>query len=306
MTLSCNSWGMRPLLYSAFFDPEVYCNLVSPWLEPAFETIDPIVKRGDYETLAIVMGRRQPTLAALWLGAIITGMEGRIFQAVRTGLSAIDIHAAAWTATIHSFIGLGCSTPCNIGDVEIRRSDECRLLFLTGCEGYSRVPICPWQPFGTVTLQDTEIEVRQHAQCQGHCLQYMNWSWELIDGMSSEDRGFMNDDKHGAAIRKDAISDRIDTLQIEMQKIGLPKSESLSELATRSIFGWLRVTGYPPNEKDIRAHSWIDLEDSDEDIIESTSSAGHAIETFERVEAWLNDPKLTTNHQSTEETRAKS
>jgi hypothetical protein len=124
----------------------------------------------------------------------------------------------------------------------------------------------------------------------------MNWSWELIDGMSSEDRGFINDNKHRAAIRKDAISDRIDTLQIEMQKIGLPKSESLSELATRSIFGWLRVTSYLPNEKDIRAHSWIDLEDLDEDIIESTSSAGHAIETFERVEAWLNDPKLTTNH----------
>jgi hypothetical protein len=86
---------MRPLLYSAFFDPEVYYNLVSPWLEPAFETINPIVKRGDYETLAIVIGRRQPTLAALWLGAIITRMEGRIFQAVRTGLLAIDIHAAA-------------------------------------------------------------------------------------------------------------------------------------------------------------------------------------------------------------------
>jgi hypothetical protein len=73
--------------------------------------------------------------------------------------------------------------------------------------------------------------------------------------MSSEDRGFMNDNKHRAAITKDAISNRTDTLQIEMQKIGLPKSESLLELATRSIFGWLRVTSYPPNEKDIRAHS---------------------------------------------------
>lgn len=95
MTLSCNVWGMRALLHSAFFDPEVYCNLLSPWLEPAFETIDPIIHRGDYETLAIVMGRRQPTLAALWLGAIITRMDRQIFQAVRIGLSAMDIHAAA-------------------------------------------------------------------------------------------------------------------------------------------------------------------------------------------------------------------
>jgi hypothetical protein len=108
-------------------------------------------------------------------------------------------------------------------------------------------------------------------------LQYINWSWELIDSISSKDRGFMNDDKHKAAITKDAISDRTDTLQIEMQKIRLPKSKSLLKLATCSIFSWLRVTGYPPNKKDIRAHLWIDLEDLDEDIIESTSSAGHAI-----------------------------
>jgi hypothetical protein len=56
------------------------------------------------------------------------------------------------------------------------------------------------------------------------------------------------------AIRKDAISDRINTLQIEMQKIELLKFELLLKLATRSIFGWLQVTSYPLNEKDIRAH----------------------------------------------------
>ena len=103
----------------------------------------------------------------------------------------------------------------------------------------------------------------------------------------------MNDDKHRVAIIKDAISDRTNTLQIEIQKIRLPKSESLSELAMYSIFSQLRVTSYLLNEKDIYVYLQIDLEDLDKDIIKSTSSAEYAIEIVERVKAQLNDPKLT-------------
>jgi hypothetical protein len=44
--------------------------------------IDPIVKRDDYKTLAIVMGQRQPKLAALWLGAIISGVDRRTKEQV--------------------------------------------------------------------------------------------------------------------------------------------------------------------------------------------------------------------------------
>lgn len=50
-----------------------------------------------YEVLAIVMGQRQIKLAALWLGAIITGFERHILRAVRTGLLAVELRAAAWT-----------------------------------------------------------------------------------------------------------------------------------------------------------------------------------------------------------------
>ncbi|GLA24179.1 hypothetical protein AnigIFM63326_011034 [Aspergillus niger] len=37
--------------------------------------------------------------------------------------------------------------------------------------------------------------------------------------------------------------------------------EGVSENATRSIFGWLRVEGFPPNEKKI--HDWIYIDESD-------------------------------------------
>jgi hypothetical protein len=56
---------MRLLLYNTFFDPKVYYNLVSPWLELAFKTIDLIIKRSNYKTLAIVIKQKQLTLAVL-------------------------------------------------------------------------------------------------------------------------------------------------------------------------------------------------------------------------------------------------
>lgn len=137
----------------------------------------------------------------------------------------------------------------------------------------------------------------------------MNWSWELTNGMSSEDEGFTNNDKHGSAIRRESINDKIDALHIDNDKTvplhidlsetGLPKSESLSAGSKRSIFGWLRGTGYPSNEKAIREHSWLALDFSNEDSTGSTSSAGHAKETSERVEIWLNDLESTTDHQLT-------
>jgi hypothetical protein len=52
------------------------------------------------------------------------------------------------------------------------------------------------------------------------------------------------------------------------------ESEALSEMATRSIFGWLRVTGYPQSERDIYRQSWIDMEDSDEEELDDGTSAG--------------------------------
>lgn len=250
MTLSCNTFGMRALLCSAFFDPETFCNQASAWLQPAFEVIDPITQSSDYEMLAIVMSKRQPRMAGLWLGAIITGLESRLLQSIRTGMSPVDIHAAAWTGTVHSFITSACSTQPDINMAHISRADECRLLFIANCEDYPRAPICPWQPFGTTMLLDTEIGVRKHEKCTGHHLRYLSWKWEVEDGTSPEDRGFMSDcasppQTSGRGLGKSIISQ----LAQNQGGGGMLRSEGVSEVATRSLFGWLRVGGYPVCER---------------------------------------------------------
>jgi hypothetical protein len=51
----------------------------------------------------------------------------------------------------------------------------------------------------------------------------------------------------------------------------IDESESLSEIATRGIFGWLRSDGYPASESFIREHSWFNIEDSGGEEIDSKS-----------------------------------
>ena len=78
ITLSCNTRRLHTLLCGSFFDPQVSCNLVSPWFQLIKEIIDPLVKIGDFESIAIIMGRRQPKLAALWMGAAVSGIADPI------------------------------------------------------------------------------------------------------------------------------------------------------------------------------------------------------------------------------------
>lgn len=279
---------MHALLSGSFFDPQVSCNLVSPWFQPIAEIIDPLVKTGDFESIAIIMGKRQPKLAALWMGAIISGMANPILQWARTGLTAIELHASAWTATTHSFISLKSQIPCGNEDTEISRSDECRLLYLAEAEGHSRLPICPWKPFGNTILCDTEIEVRQHKKCTGHHLQYISWTWDLHDGTGLEDPGFTVDKEY-----EDPSLTVIESGSADLQDGRFLKDEMLSENATRSIFGWLRSSGWPNREREFYCHSWIGFDESDEEAEDSRSDGGSMENNTQVVEAWLMEQHMT-------------
>jgi hypothetical protein len=133
-------------------------------------------------------------------------------------------------------------------------------------------------------LCDTEIEVRQHAKCAGHHLQYISWFWNLYNGCALEDLGFAVDEEH-----KDICVATIESGSLDLEKDRFLKDEVLSENATRSIFSWLRNAGWPKNEKDIYSHSWIDIDESDEEI-EDTKSVGGAIQdanTQQAIEGWV-------------------
>ena len=85
MKMSTHVRFMGGLLMSSLYEPKVPCNLVDAWLQPFFEIIDPLVESGDFLKIAMIMGNRQPKLAALWLGVVISGSLEHILRAARAG-----------------------------------------------------------------------------------------------------------------------------------------------------------------------------------------------------------------------------
>ena len=63
------------------------------------------------------------------------------------------------------------------------------------------------------------------------------------------------------------------------------RSNLLSEVATRSIFCWLRVDGYPPIEKPVFRHDWFDVGSSSEES--ALSDDDSPITEQSNINAWL-------------------
>jgi hypothetical protein len=279
LTLSCDTSGIRPLLSSVFFERGIACNVVSPWLQSAFATIN--LALDNPRMLAHIMMGRVPKLAFLWLGGIIMRVQKDILQLGRFGVMPIELHAAAWSGTIQSFIQEPVSEPPARNGV-IQRSDECRLLFLVQADGYIRVPICPWEPFDTTALEDTNMEVRVHADCKEHGLQYAGWKWYCNNGREIHQK---------PDITRTQPSKPQTTVHPGTCVTPNLLDEIASATATRSIFSWLRYEGYPVCEQEIRKHEWIAIYDSDDeesDCQDSDSTSSRKTSPLD-VKSWMDD-----------------
>ncbi|KAL4755723.1 uncharacterized protein BDW70DRAFT_146026 [Aspergillus foveolatus] len=249
LTLSCNTRGILSLLSSVFYEPGIACNVVSPWLQSIFAVVNSVE---DNRILAYMLMSRVPHLAFFWLGGAMLGVHKDVLRDGQYGLIPTEPHAAAWSGTMQSFMQEPVRPAANDS---ILRSDECRLLYLTQEEHHTSWPVCQWRPFGTTALKDTEIDVRLHANCTGHGLHYAGWKWTCRDGRAVH-RTFE------PALAPTSLPAEPEIPNITVRYEALDHGEeSASENATRSIFGWLRVEGYPPGEEKI--HEWIKIDDSD-------------------------------------------
>ncbi|KAF4769788.1 hypothetical protein HAV15_011734 [Penicillium sp. str.  len=307
MTLSSETWlTTLPAVKSTFFNPDIPCNLVSAWMNPAFAIINPIIKQNNIPRLLHGLSASQPRVASLWLGAAIMGRSSTYLKQCEQGMTAPSLEAEAWMGVTTTFM----TQPPGIyeTDVEsVQREDECRLLFLAtptdGSYNHGYVTSWQWKPFGSTKICDTDVLLREHLGCGCHVLGYEGWDWELGDRSRVEDTGVEARFSSLVSNSNCVSASAPFSMCVACPKPGitsadlpaLPKdcgydlySEEKSENPTRGIFCWLRSDGFLPNEKGIYQHSWVVIaDDSDEEVDERESDDSTAGARAERVEDWL-------------------
>ncbi|KAJ5950292.1 uncharacterized protein N7479_008705 [Penicillium vulpinum] len=305
MTLSSQVWSTTlPALTSMCFNPDIPCNLVSAWINAAFAVMDPIVKEGDIIRLLNGLSAHQPRLASLWLGAAIMGASSIYLKHCEQGMTVPSLEAEAWMGVTTTFLTQPPRIYAKDAD-SIQREDECKLLFLAtpsdGSYDHGYVICWTWRPFGSTKVCDTDILLREHLGCGCHALEYEGWSWELGDGSRIEDTGV---EARLASLLYSTSTSRSMSAPVSMcvscPKQGatsadlpaLPKdceydlySEQKSTNPTRGIFCWLRLDGFPANEKGIYQHSWVVIgRRKDEEVDEYESDDSTAGARAQRVE----------------------
>lgn len=263
LTLSCNARGVKALLNSIFFEPDVACNICGAWLQGSFAFLDSD-KSGDPRILLRTFMKRDPELGFLWLGAFITGAEERCLQEARMGWWKVDISAAAWTGTHASFIQEPITKAAPDAQ-EISRADECRLMYLSHEPDHTVPPLFPFAPFGCTAMEDTSLDVRRHARCSApHGLEYSYFTWDCQGGKKAEQG---RNRTLAIAIRAKAGKPSVtgnNSFLVDHDSLDL--EDEVSEMVTRNAFTWLRgEDGFPVAERSIREHEWIENLESDDD-----------------------------------------
>ncbi|KAM6513646.1 hypothetical protein FALCPG4_016028 [Fusarium falciforme] len=263
LTLSCNAHGVKSVLGSIFYEPGILCNVCGPWLQGTIAVLQSR-QAGDLDILARMFSLRSPHLSFLWLGAIIAGLHKGFLKDLRglLGFNRIDLHEAAWTGTVLSFV----QDPVphqQESATSISREDEFTLAFLAqGMSRYRYPPIYPYPPPGSTAINDLDLDVRLHTACPGgHGLKFSKITWSCTGG-----RKEVQETATLATIVRPPPTSSSPTAAIPVDYTRLDPDRDISELVTRNVFMWMReMDGFPINEREIYQHEWFGEDDSDDD-----------------------------------------
>ncbi|KAG6075053.1 hypothetical protein E4U16_003606 [Claviceps sp. LM84 group G4] len=238
ITMSCNTNGIMSLLCSSFVDPDLPCNASGAWMQGAFAVMDqPEAQKPD--VLRSMLSKRSPHLCFLWLGATLLDLQDLVIERARPVFYIIDLHSAAWTGTLMSFLQRPVADyPPNVEIIQ--RVDEARLMFLSQTEFQCEPPFVPSPPLGTIAVKDRFLEVQSHASCSGsHELLYAGWKWDghedVQDAQDTETMLLESSKATGHAIASMAV--HYDKLDYDRCRLSV---------FTKEIFRWLReLDGWP-------------------------------------------------------------
>ena len=206
MTLSADYFGEGSMLWSIFWQPDIPCNLVSPWLGGILDVLRPLIRASDVMTLAKVFLLRRPRVALWWYGVFLLGsldiLEEMVLWLETTegrygrGLAARywpDITGAAWTGASNSFWEMERSSDSypRVRDLVPRAEVlRCRLNHRLGDYNWKTGPC--WRPFGHIRKADVELDIWPSLE-RGFTREYSHWSWQIGNSPAEIQLGFRRD-----------------------------------------------------------------------------------------------------------------
>lgn len=195
MTLSIHPYALGPVIWSIFWQPDIQCNLVSPWLAAITNIVRPALDGCDFELLAKVFTLRRPRVALWWHGLFLLG-DAKIFDFIRNYLDTLDegcfydtlarpdIVTAAWTGSPQSYQDDRLSTPYHHLDDAVPRAALLQHRHtLTLRDPWPL--FYGWRPFGSVPKDTIEPDLYPWLE-RGHRRKYHHWTWWPKDGNSSK------------------------------------------------------------------------------------------------------------------------
>ncbi|OTA02119.1 hypothetical protein A9Z42_0024460 [Trichoderma parareesei] len=266
MVLSSNPTFIGSALWSVFWEPAIECNLASSWCTPIIQELQPLIESEDLETLGHVLAQRRPSVAPLWYGLLACGTTD-IVSAIVPFLEKLYTHVptkfmpevAVWTDSPQSFMDLPGSGPYVQGN-KVSRADLWRLRheYWNAWKGgihFRNLPSTPFCPFGAVDVEEVELMVRGHLQCQRHEWVYSGFTWTMRNRIE-----LTHEPRVLTTSWKQFEADSLD--YTPPYGVGEPDPEmdyGASKRAVGDMFRWA-ATEMDPSGKHIYSHAWVEMD----------------------------------------------
>ncbi|KAF5689753.1 hypothetical protein FCIRC_1216 [Fusarium circinatum] len=199
MTLSIHPPSIGSVIWSIFWQPDIDCNLVSPWLASVLDVLEPVIKQKRVEVLVKTFLARRPRVAIWWVDLFLLG-DMAILDWIRRyalkmeekyafgSLSPPDPMVSAWTGSKQSFLDF--DKDCLYAELDdlVSRADLLRCRFDLKLQDSAGLNLS-WRPFGYIQKKQVELELWPQLETK-YSRSYHSFTWYVSKMQPISDKGF--------------------------------------------------------------------------------------------------------------------
>ncbi|KAK4065119.1 hypothetical protein Purlil1_14051 [Purpureocillium lilacinum] len=218
MTLSLHPPSLGSILWSIFWQPDIECNLVSPWLAAIIDTLDPTIHAKRVDILVKTFASRRPKVAFWWLALCLLG-DVSVLDWIRRyaqtqseqygygSLSPPDPMVSAWVGSKQSFLDFD-KTSCYTGPSDlVTRADLLRCRFNCKLQDSASTTLS-WRPFGHMSKQCIEPDLWPSLEAE--CVrEYSSFTWYLGKQRRATSLGYQRESGRAIEEVRDMVEVRL-------------------------------------------------------------------------------------------------